>query len=261
MLTKSKTIVTAIVMMAVICILASLSGCATSRQVSEVKDEIATLRIENQKTQDLFGKIDSIIVTSSEANNRLRVSLTTTSDNLENQVASLMEGYNDLMTVLTDIQRQLASKSVLRSSPGATMTTPPGYTQQPAEEVKPSVDCSNAYDGAFIQVRRGEYEPAIVSFNQYLIDCPDHESGANAHYWIGECYYSQDKFTEAVEAFEMLFTKYRNSANASRALYKLGRSQQELGQKSKAKKTFQSIIDDFPNTLESEQARDRLRDL
>ena len=117
------------------------------------------------------------------------------------------------------------------------------------------------YDEAFILVRRGEYEQAIAAFEGFLAQCESHGSAENAYYWIGECYYSMGKFVEAVEQFTTLAEKFKSSVNLGRALYKLGRSQQELGKNADARKSFERVVDEFPETLEAEQAKERLKDI
>ena len=58
-----------------------------------------------------------------------------------------------------------------------------------------------------------------------------------------------------------MLKNFPKSVNAGRAMYKLARSKQELGQKADAKKIFQQIVDQFPNTLEAEQSKDRIKEI
>ena len=110
-------------------------------------------------------------------------------------------------------------------------------------------------------VWRSEYKEAIVKLNQYLTKCPEHKSAGDANYWIGECYYSLEKYSEAIDKFLVLFTDYKGNPKLSSALYKLGRSYQETGKKEDAINAYKKIIDDFPETLEAKQAKERLKDL
>jgi TolA-binding protein len=64
-----------------------------------------------------------------------------------------------------------------------------------------------------------------------------------------------------VTSFQLLVDQYKSSPNLDRALYKLARSHEELGQKDKAKAVYQQLVADFPGTLSAEQAADRLKDL
>ena len=108
---------------------------------------------------------------------------------------------------------------------------------------------------------KGEYETAIDGFRRYLAGCADQPDAENAYYWVGECYYSQEKYNEAVTEYRHLVTTYPNSANLGRAIYKLARCQQELGNTSDARELFQRLVDDYGGTLEADQAAERLKDL
>ena len=70
-----------------------------------------------------------------------------------------------------------------------------------------------------------------------------------------------DKYHEAISQFDLLLKEFKSSPNIGRALYKLGRSYQELGRKAEAKQTYQRVIDEFAGTLEAEQAKERLKEL
>jgi len=249
-------------MMAVIFLGTAFIGCVTPRHIDELRADIGRIEAGNQNSERLVARMDSIIVAGAEADNRLRGNITTTMDELQQQISALLENYNELLEKIDQLSRKENVIHIAKSSNGA-QTDPslPGTTgSQPTQAVS-SFDCDSTYDEAFILIRRGEYEQSIEGFTLYLDNCPKHESAENAHYWIGESYYAMEKFAEAITQFETLINEYKSSPNLGRALYKLGRSQQELGKKAEARETFQKLIDDLPETLEASQAIERLKDL
>ncbi len=258
---KAKT-ETAIFIMAVLFIGIIASSCVTPHQIEEVRADIAQLSYENQGTQTMIRRVDSLMVKLDQENKKFRNDVSYTTDELQHQIASLLENYNEMMTLLKQVSTQGKVTHIIRSSPGSedqtadTMVT--GQTRMPA---RPQVDCQNAYDEAFILVRQGDYEKSISEFEQFLEDCKGHPSEENAHYWIGECYYSLGKFVDAIDWFQTMIDSFKGSANSGRALYKLGRCHQELGKMDKAKKAFKQVVDDYPQTLEAEQSKERLKDI
>jgi len=58
-----------------------------------------------------------------------------------------------------------------------------------------------------------------------------------------------------------MLSEYPDSEKRATALYKMARSHEELGQKQDAKATFELLVNDFPNTLEAEQAKEKLKEL
>ncbi len=242
------------------------SGCATSRQVNEVKAEVRDLERQNQQVLQAVERMERMVAQSEEANNKLRVGVNTSVDQLQDQVDALLQNYNEMIQTLEVIRRQLESRSLsIRPSPGASSNVDVPATDEPGaideQPPQPSIDCQATYDDAFIKVRRNEYEEAIEGFRLYLEQCPRHESVENAHYWVGECYYALEQYQKAIDEFNLMLEKYPSSINASRALYKVARSHQELGNSDKARAIYDQIIDEYAGTLEAEQAKDRLKDL
>ncbi|MEW6050037.1 MAG: tol-pal system protein YbgF [Candidatus Zixiibacteriota bacterium] len=246
-----RHLIVAVVLTAVVSLVV-LSGCVTKRDIEEINIRLDRIEQKAVQTQRLVAQMDSTNTASAEADKKLRNDMQQTVLDLQGQIAKLLENYNDLLTKVDALSR---SKSRIQSSPGA-QDGGEGTTATPQ-----SSDCDNAYDEAFLLVRKGDYDKAITGFRGFLTTCPKHASTENAYYWIGECYYSLEKYSDAITEFEYLLKTYKATANASRALYKLGRSKQELGQKADAKKIFQRLIDEHGGTLEAEQAKERLKEL
>jgi len=250
--THKQTLIVAVLVTAAVALLV-LAGCVTKRDIEEINTKLDKISAQSTDTQRQMRQMDSTNAAGAEADKKLRNDMQQTVQDLQQQIARLLENYNDLLSKVDALGR---SKNRLYSSPGSQEGTPEGGTIAPQ-----SSDCDNSYDDAFLLVRKGEYEKAITGFRGFLTTCPKHASAENAYYWIGECYYSLEKYADAVTEFEYLLKNYKSTANASRALYKLGRSKQELGHKTEAKKIFQRIIDDHGGTLEAEQAKERIKEL
>lgn len=265
-----KNIITAVILMAVMFMVTVLGGCfATSRQVDELKSEIRSIKDDNAQTRALVSQMDSLITESTEAGNRLRADISSSNDQLAEQLDAMLTNYNQLMVLIQQLSQKSNTKYVIQSSPGSQeesskqpTVTEPGTTTTPVEQPQqPSIDCGATYDESFILVRRGEYEKAIEGFETFLKECPNHESVENAHYWMAESYFAMEKYVDAQQKFEKFIEDFKTSPNLSRAMYQLARSYQELQKKADAKKWYQKVIDDFPGTFEANQASDRLKDI
>lgn len=236
-----------------------VTGCVTKHDVEDLQQRLQRVEDGNRYTQDAVARMDLIITAGAEADNRLRVDLRTSVDDIGVQIAQLLENYNELVARLDQLARR---PEVIRMSP----TSSPG-SQEPttggdnAPTQAPAFDCIGAYDDAFILVRKSDYENAIAGFRGYLESCTSHENTDNAHYWIGECYYAMEQFEQAVTEFQKLIDGFPGSRKLAPALYKLARSHQELGHKEDARKLYDRIIAEHDGTLEAEQARERLKDL
>lgn len=262
---KNNSTITAVLLIAVIFIGNSLTGCVTSRHIDELKAEHRELKKQVDDTQGKVDKMESVIVEGADASKKLRNDLSISSDEFQTQMGVLLENYNNLLRIVQEINATVHSKKTLIGSvPGGTVVQDPATNELPVMPKQPAFDCGNLYDEAFIafrQVEEEKYNNAISLFEDFIDKCPDHASAPNAHYWVGEAFYAMQKYVDAVSKFEYLLEKYKGSVNTNRAMYKLGRSKQELGKNSEAKKMFERLIDEYPETLEASQAKDRLKDL
>lgn len=253
--TRYKNSITAITCMAVMFISAVLFGCVTPRHIDELKAQMSEIESQNSRTQQLLEQVDSTVSAEAVASGKLRNDISITVDQLGQQIDLLLENFHDLMEKIEQMNQQ---KGILRPSPGAQT---PDRNQQPLR-TQTGFDCDLAYDEAFMQVaRRSEYEEAVANFRKFIEKCSSHGSVESAHYWIGESLYALEKFAEAIDEFELLVNTYRSSHNLGRAYYKLARSYEAIGKKAQAVSHYQKIVADYPQTLEGEQAKNRLKEL
>src|SRR5262249_3543217 len=131
---------------AVTCIVAAVlfSGCATHRQADEIMAKLTEVEGQNRQMAAQVSAMDSTIAEESLESKKLRTDMNLTVDELQKQISSLLENYNELMQKLDEIRRTPRSTkpdtTTLKSSPGAQDT---GMTSQASN------DCSNAYDESF----------------------------------------------------------------------------------------------------------------
>jgi tol-pal system protein YbgF len=238
--------------------LLALSGCVTPRHIDELKQEIREVKAQTSDTQARVQSMDSSLTASADADRRLRTNIQVTVDELQRQIDRLLENYNELMSMIEQMNRQ---PQVIKMPPTSSPGAQPDQNRPEPPESKPAIDCQGTYDEGFIQFRRSEYDQAISTFKLYLDNCPNHEVVENAHYWMGESYYAKEDFDNAIAQFKIIIEQYKNSINYGQAMYKMARSYEELGKKADAKKYYQQLTKDQPGTLEAQQAAERLKSL
>ncbi len=262
MLTHNRRYIAAALGLAVVALGLGLGGCVTPARIDALEEQVKVTQQQNEQSHKLLRNIDTTVATEATESRRLRADMSVTIDQLEMQISQLQSSYVDLLQRIDQLYDALEKKGQLRSTPGAvpqgnTTTTP----NVPPAMAEADAECTQIYDDAFVLMRRAEYDKAIEEFNRFLGSCPNHQLAENAHYWIGESYYSLGKYAEAIEQLDQLLKNFKASSNTARALFKLGRSQEELGKKKDAKTTFQKLVADHAGTLEAEQAKERLKSL
>ncbi|OGL38920.1 MAG: tol-pal system protein YbgF [Candidatus Schekmanbacteria bacterium RIFCSPHIGHO2_02_FULL_38_11] len=133
-------------------------------------------------------------------------------------------------------------------------------TTVPVEEEKPT-DEEVLYSEACKEFFDGEYEKAREKFKEYLELYSSSKNAGTAQYWIGECYYSQKKYEEAIVEFFEVIKKYPKGSKVAAAYLKQGIAFIELGgkeNKENAKNSFQKVIKEFPDSIEAKIASDKM---
>ncbi|HXU46327.1 MAG TPA: tetratricopeptide repeat protein, partial [Thermoanaerobaculia bacterium] len=83
----------------------------------------------------------------------------------------------------------------------------------------------------------------------------------NALYWIGEGFYRQKKFRQAIGQYDQMLSRFPKSDKAASATLKRGYSYLELGERTKGLLQLQRVVRDFPTSDEANLARQRLKEI
>ncbi|WP_163832985.1 tol-pal system protein YbgF [Spartinivicinus ruber] len=105
-----------------------------------------------------------------------------------------------------------------------------------------------AYKDAFNLVRQRQYDKAKAAFSALLKQFPQGKYAANAHYWLGEIYFTSQSLDQAKSEFEQIISQFPSSRKAPDAIYKLGRVLYQQGQTDKAKSMLSRVTKDYPNS-------------
>lgn len=227
---------------------------ALKRQSSS-KDEVERLNAElAQKTQSIL-----------RSNADLSVKVDAVQDRIENTQGSIEQTNYRIDRIVQQIaqnEREIEIlKSMLRSS------QPPGSEPTIQEEVivgggRPAAgDPIQLYQAAYRDYQRGNWDLAIEGFEDFLDESPDSDLADNASYWIGESYYSQQKYRQAIERFDQVVSRYPQSDRVPAALLKKGLAYLELGQRAQGIVQLQYVVHEHPASPEAALAREKLRSL
>jgi tol-pal system protein YbgF len=146
---------------------------------------------------------------------------------------------------------------------------PPPEPAPPAPAVPPSVDLNADYskgeDPDYRQglqsYQRADYGRAVQSLRRFVGKNPTAETVPTAQYWIGESYYSQGKYNEAILAYNEILVAWPKNERVPAALLRQATAFANLGDKIDARLILQKLISDHPGTQEAEQAKNQLRAL
>ncbi|MBF0414180.1 MAG: tol-pal system protein YbgF [Magnetococcales bacterium] len=115
-----------------------------------------------------------------------------------------------------------------------------------------------AYDEAFSLLKGGRYEESLAAFKSYMEWFPNDTLLDNAQYWIGELYYVQRKFPDALMAFNQVLVRWPTSSKVPASLLKIGFSFFELNDMDNAKNSLTRLVSDYPESPAVSMAKQRL---
>ena len=144
------------------------------------------------------------------------------------------------------------------TAPAPTQPAPQTPTQ-PAAAARLSPQ--EVYNMANSDYLKGNFDLAIAGFKMYIEQFSESPLVDDCFYWIGECFFSQKKFKEAVDQFNELILNYPGGDKIPEAYLKKGISLVELGQKEEAISVFKLLISKFPLEEETKIAQQKIKEL
>ena len=155
----------------------------------------------------------------------------------------------------------VSGSAMAYASPPQPNLTPRSRVQSTSAIRKKTQGEQEAYQKAFNLLREKNYSGAARDFSGFLRTFPNSPLAANSQYWLGECYYGQRRFQEAIDEFERVFTFYPSSNKVPASLLKIGYSHLELRQPSMARSVFQQLVRTHPQSPEAIKAHGRIQEV
>jgi tol-pal system protein YbgF len=217
------------------------------RQLEDVKTEItavrklgadiqASLDVAKVDSQVLSGKLDDLALQSRKPSDDLALMKEDTQQRLsalDSRIAKLEKGFEEIRVQAAEAK----AKAETPSTPEA------------------------LYQKALETYRAGDMTKARELFTAFLEKNPNHDLAANAHYWLGESFYGEKRFEQAVLAFHDVIKKFPGKEKVPAAMLKQGMAFREMGDVKSARFVFNRLIDEHPKTEEAAKAREKLKEL
>jgi tol-pal system protein YbgF len=168
-------------------------------------------------------------------------SLETVNVTLNQKIVKFEQDNNTLNARLSDVEAKLKAELDRAAAAAKPPPTPPAPTA--------------TYEGAQKAFAEKKYDDAIQMFQALLDGGTPEDLADNCHYWLGESFFGKKDFKEAVKHFEMVL-QYKNSEKKGDAYFMLGRSYEMLGDKAKAKESFEKVVKDYPTNNNVSKAKE-----
>ncbi|WP_421863950.1 tol-pal system protein YbgF [Marinobacter adhaerens] len=163
--------------------------------------------------------------------------------------------YIDLDQRILDLSEKVASKPAPEASEGGGSAAS-GQAREAREYRQPDAQERKAYEQIQDLIRnQKKYDEAISRIYEFIDEYPEGDLTVNAYYWLGEVYLVKPQLEQAKQAFTIVATRFADHRKAPDAVYKLGVTHDRLGEKEQARRSMQTVIDDYPSSSAADLAR------
>jgi tol-pal system protein YbgF len=124
---------------------------------------------------------------------------------------------------------------------------------RPAPVAAPSAE--KIFSAAMANFRAQEHGQAVLELTDLITRYPSHGLAPAAQLWIGEAYYEQRDYQQALIELKRVSEAYPRSPQVADALLKTGLCQRALGDRSAATSAWEQVIREHPESAAAGQAR------
>ncbi|MBI4461818.1 MAG: tol-pal system protein YbgF [Acidobacteria bacterium] len=224
-----------------------------------------------EQTVDAVNRMNTTVadleraVKEAQANSEARV------DSLTTQVQALRDSLDEVSVRVAKLSGQLTeTQSVLQSmdvrlSPQAPPleATPGGPTpaSAPATATSGIPSAETLYAAALRDFTTGKYDLARQQFGDYLKYYGETPLAGNAQFYIGETYYQQKDYRQAIAEYDRVLNNHPKSYKVAAAQLKKGYALMELNDREAGIRALRVLIREHPNSEEARLAQRRLERL
>lgn len=185
--------------------------------------------------------------------------------NLSEQNAKLQASLSEAEGAARSLRATLVSPESRPASPFVPPPAPalapepiPAPAPSPAAPAAPpsrNAEPDRIFAAALAKFRAGDDGQAALEFTEFVAQFPSHPLAAAAQNHIGEAYYRQRDYRQAIGEFQKTVDGYAEAAEVSEALLKIGLCQRALGDVARAKASWEQVVKQFPKSDAARQAR------
>jgi tol-pal system protein YbgF len=233
-------------------------GCLSSTQLTKIENDLNKIQQQNnlikedvQNFKKVSSKSDQNIADVVERLHKINAELIANIDDLQSKIEILQGRIEELGYKLSkydsgeiETSYNIGGDEVKKSA-------------EKSEEFK----ANQVFVSAQNDFRKGYYDLAILGFKQFLTLSDDSAKQAEAQFWIGECFYSDNNLEDAIAEFDNFIRTYPSDTRIPGAMYKKAVAYFRLKKPSISKTVLQEIVKKYPKSPEAKLAKERLKAL
>jgi tol-pal system protein YbgF len=212
--------------------------------------QLEALKLEMNKLRGQFEVLNNAIENTGKRQRDMYIDLDTRLRRLEQQGALGAAPVPTAPAAVAPAPAAIASPA----APAAITASPPAAAVAAAD---PGAE-SRTYDAAQGQRRIGNYQGAIVAFQNFIKQYPKSNLAPRAQYWIGDSYFNLRDFKLAIASQQVLIRTYPDSPSVPDAMLNIASSQIEMGESITGRRTLEELVAKYPVSDAADKAKRRL---
>ena len=186
----------------------------------------------------------------------------------DTRIRTLRDEIDALRTTVSSLPSLISQAAPAPPGDGPDPATAPAGAPAPVSAAPPpaagatpstaGLSPARMLDSAKSDYFAGQWALAVSGFEALVRAFPRSEAAGEAQFYIGETYYAQNKWREAIDAYGLVLEKYRNTTWVPDAYRKRGQAYAQSGQPDKAREMWETVTKLYP---ESDAARLASQDL
>lgn len=171
--------------------------------------------------------------------------------NIDKRLQESSKARTSSSTRSSSAKKSTASTAAAASAAASTYKPKPKPSSTAKTTKSASVSERDAYQQAFQQLKKQELKQAQSSFEQFLRDYPNGQYSANAYYWLGELYLTDENLPKARKTFSTLIEGYPDFRKTPDSSFKLAKIYHQMGDDQKAETLLKKIVTTYGQTSPS----------
>jgi tol-pal system protein YbgF len=234
--------------------------------VNQLNSQMGSLQKVVQEVQANTGSsISSVTQTTQGLQDNLQ--------EVQSRVGKLSQQMSDMQSLLQSIDAKVSGGAPAGAAPGAPTGAPGSFGALPAggppgpgsaasaPSGMPGISADTLYQNGLRDFTSGKYDLARQEFSDYIKNFPANDLASNAQFYLGEIYYAQNDFNDAIGSYDTVLTNYPRSFKLASSLYKKGMAELELGLKASAVRDLREVERRFPGSEEARRSQAKLREI
>ncbi|MDY0040501.1 MAG: tol-pal system protein YbgF [Desulforhabdus sp.] len=235
-------------------------GCATPQETANLQQSINILFDRVQKLEERVqggGNQEQRVADLYSRMEELQVRVGGLSGRIEEQQRQIdrmsAAGFSAPAPSLSPAPAPLAS---VAQAPAGVSTPEPKIVIQEERDPEKAM-----YNNTLQFYQQGKFEAARSEGQNFVAKYPKSELADNALFLVGEAYYSEKRYKEAIETYQQVLDRYPKGNKVPSALLKQAGSFQKLGDSTAARILYERLLEAHPGSPQAQLAQKELKQL